>query len=217
MKRKGMAPVTNLYLVRHGETEWNAEGRYQGQANPALNEPGQHQAERLAEALRDIKFEAAYTSDLDRAQSTAEIIGDDTQWIFADPRWRELSFGEWEGKRFEDIAELDSDRLRDWVKDPSACPPPGGESLQEFSERVQAAASELCKEFPNGNVLVITHGGPIRCLVAEWVLGGLHRMSDVHTELGSVTLMSVQPAEDEESGWNAQVKEFEALRAARHA
>lgn len=208
--------MTHLFLVRHGETAWNAEGRYQGQANPALNEQGRAQSIRLAESLAGIEFDAAYTSDLDRAQSTAEIIGEDL-WFFSDPRWRELSFGEWEGKRFEEIAELDSARLREWVKDPTASPPPGGEGLRELAERVSAAASELCQQYPDGNVLVITHGGPIRCLVAEWVLGGLHRMSDVHTEPGSITLMTVQPAEADKGGWNAQVKEFQPLSKAQHA
>lgn len=209
--------MTHLFLVRHGETAWNAEGRYQGQANPSLNEHGTAQAVRLAESLAEIEFCAAYTSDLDRAQTTAEIIGEDDLWFFTDSRWRELSFGEWEGKRFEEIAELDSARLRDWVKDPTAFPPPGGESLRDLADRVQEAATELCREHPNGNVLIVTHGGPIRCLVAEWVLGGLHRISDVHTELGSVTLMSVQSVEGEQGGWEAQVKEFQPLSRARHA
>lgn len=207
--------MTHLYLVRHGETAWNAEGRYQGQANPALNEQGIAQAHRLAEMLRGIEFDVAYTSDLERARSTAEIIGGDEIFFFTDPRWRELSFGAWEGKRFEEIAEHDSERLRDWVKDPTGNPPPEGESLRALAERVKEAASELCTEYPDGNVLVVTHGGPIRCLVAEWVLGGLHRMSDVHTELGSVTLMCVQ--RDESGQWLAQVQEFEPVREAKHA
>lgn len=211
-----MAPVTQLFLVRNGETAWNAEGRYQGQANPALNERGREQARRLAESLQGIEFDVAYTSDLDRAQSTAEIIAQDGLWVFTDPRWRELSFGEWEGKRFEEIAEHDSDRLREWVKDPIGSPPPSGESLRELADRVTSAAAELCSEYPHGNILVITHAGPIRCLVAEWVLGGLHRMSDVQTEPGTVTLMCVEPNQSE-TGWRAQVKEFGTLSQAHHA
>ena len=115
--------MTHLFLIRNGETAWNAEGCYQGQANPELNQRGVEQAKRVAEALRGIEFDAAYTSDLDRAHSTAEILSQDGMWIVSDSRWRELSFGEWEGKRFEEIAELDSVRLREWVKDPIASPP----------------------------------------------------------------------------------------------
>lgn len=208
--------MTQLYLVRNGETAWNAEGRYQGQANPPLNEQGIKQARRLAEMLRGIEFDVAYTSDLDRARSTAEIIAEDGIWVLTDPRWRELSFGEWEGKRFEEIAEHDSARLREWVRDPIKCPPPGGESLRELADRVTAAAAELCREYPHGNVLVITHGGPIRCLVAEWVLGGLHRISDVQTEPGSVTLLCVE-GQDADNRWIAYVKEFGTVSEARHA
>lgn len=201
--------MTHLFLVRNGETAWNAEGRYQGQANPELNQRGVEQAKRVAETLRGIQFDAAYTSDLDRAHSTAEILSEDGMWILSDSRWREMSFGEWEGKRFEEIAELDSDRLREWVKDPVASPPPGGESLLELSERVRSAAIELCEQYPNGNVLVITHGGPIRCLVAELVLGDLHRMSEVQTEPGSITLLGVERA-DNELGWKAQIMHLAA-------
>ena len=201
--------MTHLFLIRNGETAWNAEGRYQGQANPELNQRGVELAKRVAEALRGIEFDAAYTSDLDRAHSTAEILSQDGMWIVSDSRWRELSFGEWEGKRFEEIAELDSVRLREWVKDPIASPPPGGESLKELSDRVLSAAIELCEEYPNGNVLVITHGGPIRCLVAELVLGDLRRMSEVQTEPGSITVLGVERA-DNDLGWKAQIMHFAA-------
>lgn len=201
--------MTHLFLVRNGETAWNAEGRYQGQANPELNQRGVEQAKRVAETLRGIEFDVAYTSDLDRAYSTAEILSQDGMWFLSDSRWREMSFGEWEGKRFEEIAELDSDRLREWVKDPVASPPPGGESLLELSERVRSAAIELCEQYPNGNVLVITHGGPIRCLVAELVLGDLRRMSEVQTEPGSIILLGVERA-DNELGWKAQIMHLAA-------
>lgn len=208
--------MTHLFLVRNGETAWNAEGRYQGQADPALNERGAEQAKRLGDTLKGIEFDVAYTSDLGRAQSTAEILAEDGLWVFTDSRWRELSFGEWEGKRFEEIAELDTARLREWVKDPIASPPPGGESMEQLSERVRTAAAELCEQYPHGNVLVITHGGPIRCLIAEWALGGLQHMSEVQTEPGSVTLLGVEPA-DSEQGWSAQIKQFATLGEARHA
>ena len=78
--------MTHLFLIRNGETAWNAEGRYQGQANPELNQRGVEQAKRVAEALRGIEFGAAYTSDLDRAHSTAEILSQDGMWIVPDSR-----------------------------------------------------------------------------------------------------------------------------------
>ena len=72
-----------------------------------------------------------------------------------------------------------------------------------------SAAIELCEEYPNGNVLVITHGGPIRCLVAELVLGDLRRMSEVQTEPGSITVLGVERA-DNDLGWKAQIMHFAA-------
>lgn len=199
--------MTDLFLVRNGQTLWHTEGRYQGQANPPLSTDGMIQARRLMEALSEFEWDAVYASDLERAWETAQTIVGDESKIRADRRWREMAYGEWEGRRFEDVAAEDPERLSAWAKDPVNVPPPGGESLREVVERVSEAVMEIWRTYPEGRLLVVTHGGPIRCLVAEWVLGGVHRVADVSPELGSVTWMTLAPSPD---GGRpiAQVNEF---------
>lgn len=210
-----MGPVTHLYLVRHGETAWHVEGRYPGQANPVLNEEGEEQAYRLAEAFDELSIDALYTSDLTRAWDTAKRIADGQTLILPDSRWRDLAFGEWEGRRFEEVAVADSERFQAWANDPVHVSPPGGESLAELAKRVTEAAEHICQEYADGHVVVVTHGSPIRCLVAEWVLGGLHRIPDVSTTLGSVTLMTVQQPPDGTDKPIAQVSECDILSRVR--
>lgn len=207
--------LTNLFLVRNGQTMWHAEGRYQGQADPPLSADGDIQARRLMEALGDVEWEAVYASDLERAWETALMIIGSEALIRLDRRWREAAFGEWEGRRFDDVAANDGERLMTWAKDPVNTRPPGGESLREVGQRVSEAAHEVWQAHPKGNVLIVTHGGPIRCLVAEWVLGGLHRTSDVSTELGSITLMKLTPPPEGSTRPIAQVHEFNAHERVR--
>lgn len=207
--------MTHLYLVRHGETAWHAEGRYPGQANPVLNDEGEAQAYRLAEAFDELSIDAVYTSDLARAWDTAKRIVNGKMLILPDSRWRDLSYGEWEGRRFEEVAVSDGERFQAWANDPIHVSPPGGESLMALAQRVTAAAEDICRQHTDGNVLIVTHGSPIRCLVAEWVLGGLHRISDVSTVLGGVTLMTVQLPPDGKGKPIAQVTECDILRGVR--
>ena len=143
--------MTRLYLVRHGESEWNAEGRLQGQSDPALSAAGREQARAIA-----VPVLPAVTSDLTRAAQTAELAG--FGGAPADPRWRERSLGEWETHLEREVAtpeQMHAFRRGDLV-------PPGGEAWEDFQARVAAAAAELVED-----TVVFTHGGCVRALVAE--------------------------------------------------
>src|SRR5690349_15996562 len=97
--------MTTLLLARHGETDWNREGRWQGWADPPLNELGRRQATRLAEQLRTIPFDAVYSSDLRRAHETAEILAaPHAVPIVVDPALREIDIGSWSGLTRAEIA-----------------------------------------------------------------------------------------------------------------
>jgi broad specificity phosphatase PhoE len=141
--------VTTIYLARHGETEWNAQGRWQGHEDTALNERGREQARELATRLADVPFAAVYSSDLSRARETAEIVvsGRDLP-IATDPRLREIDVGSWQGLT---NAELDG-RERD------------GETLEAFRDRVLAAFRDLGERHNGENVLVVAHGGCARTI-----------------------------------------------------
>jgi broad specificity phosphatase PhoE len=139
--------VTALLLVRHGETDWNADGRLQGQTDRPLSDFGRRQAQRLADELADEELEAIYASDLSRARQTAEILGGRLGLaIVLDPDLREKDWGTWEG-----LTAIERDRV-EFV----------GESTEAHQERTLRALRRIAERHPGGRVLVVTHGGSMR-------------------------------------------------------
>ena len=139
--------MTTLLLARHGETDWNREGRWQGWADPALNETGRAQARQLAEQLRSMPFDAVYSSDLRRASETAEIVAAGKNLpVVLDERLREIHVGSWQGRTHEELAGAAWD----------------GETYEEHRLRVVAALLEIARAHRHQCVLVVAHGGTLR-------------------------------------------------------
>ena len=149
---------TNVLLVRHGQSTWNAAHRWQGQADPPLSEDGQDQARRAAERLG--AFDAVVASDLDRARHTAEIIAAclGIGPVQIDPRLRENDAGEWTGLTHEEIHE----RWPGWIE--TSRRPPGFEPREHLVTRGFAALLALGRQYPDGEVLAVSHGGLIRAV-----------------------------------------------------
>lgn len=155
-----------LYLIRHGETAWNADGRFQGQQNTPLNEAGRTQARITARALADQHFDALYTSDLARAAQTAELIAAPHGLPSCpDDRLREVSFGEWEGLALPEIAVRWPELIAAWRADLLRTRPPGGETLEELQTRINAAVRDIHRRLPDGHVAIVAHGGSLRAIV----------------------------------------------------
>jgi broad specificity phosphatase PhoE len=147
--------VTDLLLVRHGETDWNAEGRLQGHTDRPLSDYGREQARRLAADLEAEDLEAIYASDLARARETAEIAGERLGLpVVLDPDLREKDWGNWEG-----LTSVERDRVEF-----------AGESTEAHQERMLHALRRIAERHPAGRVLVVTHGGSMR-RVQSTVLG----------------------------------------------
>jgi len=160
--------MTRLLLIRHGETTWNAEGRYQGQTDVPLNETGRRQAQALAQRLASEEIDAVYASDLRRALETAKIIAAPHSLpVQEDSRLRELCFGVWEGLSYAEIEEQAPDTLAAWRDAPLDNTPPGGETLTQFSERVQAFLDDVKGNHPEQTVLVAAHGGTLRAVLCS--------------------------------------------------
>jgi broad specificity phosphatase PhoE len=140
--------VTRLLLVRHGETDWNAEGRLQGHTDRPLSDYGRRQALQLADELESEDFEAIYSSDLARARETAEIVGRRLELpVELDPDLREKDWGAWEG-----LTSVERDRVEF-----------AGESTEAHQERILEALRRIAERHPReGVVLVVTHGGSMR-------------------------------------------------------
>lgn len=163
--------MVRLYLIRHGETEWNATLRYQGHADVPLSELGKAQAQALAKRLKAVKFVGFYASDLSRAYETAQTVAAvHGQEVQAVPELRETHFGVWEGLTYKEITEKYAEEMRNWQADPVGTIIPGGESLGDVAKRVNAGLNKLLKKHTEGNLLVAAHGGTIRVILAT-ILG----------------------------------------------
>lgn len=156
-------------LVRHGESRWNAERRWQGHGGVGLTDAGRAQAERTADYLARVErgVVGIVTSDLDRVLETAEP----TRRRFAVPTtvttaWREIDVGWWSGLTWEDIAQRDPDGYAAVVRGADE-PRGGGERPSELRARVRAAMNDLVGAHPAGTVIVVTHGGCVRAAAAE--------------------------------------------------
>jgi broad specificity phosphatase PhoE len=146
--------VTTILLARHGETDWNREGRFQGWADPPLNETGRAQAQVLAGQLADDPFDAVYSSDLRRAHETALIVAEPHRVpVVVDRGLREIDVGSWSGLtrpeievRFQGAEQHD------------------GETREEHLARVLAAVERIACAHPRERILIVSHGGSLRAL-----------------------------------------------------
>jgi broad specificity phosphatase PhoE len=164
---------TTILLVRHGETDWNAERRVQGHTDRPLNETGLAQAQALAEQLSGTPVAAVYSSDLTRAFQTARAVAD-ARGLTATalPELRERDFGTWEGLTDEEVFD----------RYPEARTGPWGdaETRDELDVRILAALQEIARRHPAKTVLVVTHGGPLRAMLAHVAGDGTGPIANCH-------------------------------------
>ena len=154
--------MTHLLLVRHGQTDWNSQGRFMGHSDISLNEIGRRQAADLAQRLAGQAIDLIFTSDLQRALETAAIIGRRVgAEIQADSRLREMHFGLIEGLTFDQAQARYPETVAGWLEDRDK-PPQGGEPYAAFSRRVASFLEMLPAAYPDETILVVSHGGPIR-------------------------------------------------------
>lgn len=155
-----------LLLIRHGETHWNTAARFQGQRDVPLNGRGQRQAMALARALAGASVHTLYASDLRRAWETAAAIASISGLAATpEPRFREMSFGAWEGLTYGDIEQRDPRTLTAWQQDPYQVSPPEGETLAQIVNRVRAAYDALVCQHQGHTVALVAHGGPLQVLL----------------------------------------------------
>jgi probable phosphoglycerate mutase len=157
---------TEFVVVRHGQTRWNAEGRWQGWLDSPLTELGIEQAQAAADALRGVEMDAAYSSDAGRAMATAQIICEPHHlMVQATEALRERFYGEYEGLNSEEIeARFPGTRYTEGRDTRDGWRPPGGETLIEVAERVSAFLRELAALHGGQRVLLVAHSGVLRVL-----------------------------------------------------
>jgi broad specificity phosphatase PhoE len=180
--------MKRLLLVRHGESEWNAVRRLQGQADIALSEKGEAQARELAPVIAQLAPDLVVTSDLRRARHTAELLG------FPDARCetnlREVNVGDWTGQEIANIIADQPEQYRGWRAGTFA--PPGGELWVDFCARTARATEEAAKSADR--LLVVCHGGVIRALLQNLLDLSPRRIIPVGP--ASLTVLAQKPGEN---------------------
>jgi alpha-ribazole phosphatase len=187
--------VVRLILARHGETAWNAEGRYQGQADTVLNEMGRQQAAALRQRLAGEEIHAVYASDLQRAWKTAAVIAKPHGLpVRSDPRLREIDFGAWDGLTYDEIGQRYPQALAAWKADPLSAGPPEGENLSQVTTRVQTALDDIVRVHQDQTVLLVAHGGSLQVLLCLAL--GLVPRARWQFYLGAASLSELRLYED---------------------
>ncbi len=157
--------MLRLYFMRHGETVWNTERRYQGMTDIELSEEGLRQAECAAKRFKNIKIDKIYASPLKRAMKTAEkIAAEKGLEIISEDDFREIHFGEWEGKTVPELTEKYGESYTNFIREPHKYGFPGEGSVENVINRIKPGIDRLIAE-DEGNVLIVSHGGIIRLMI----------------------------------------------------
>ena len=153
-------PETEIILIRHGETEWNLSGRWQGHADSALSPRGVAQAQALGERMQGEEVDVVYVSDLERALHTSRLVGNPSGWQpLPMPALRERDLGVLEGLTTDEMRESQPKAFQSFMEDGPNYQPPGGESFQQFFDRCSLAIDTLANEHPGKKIVAVTHGG----------------------------------------------------------
>lgn len=182
-----------FFLIRHGQTLWNEQGRYQGNHDISLTGLGIRQAKSAAKYLSRVKLSNIYSSPLKRAADTANIIGKSKDLrVIVREGLKEIYFGKWEGMKFNDINTEFHDDYQKWLKDPYNNCPTGGECFKEVQERVLAEIDNMIKENEDkSSVAVITHGGIIYSLLVNWLQIPLSRWRSIIQRQGAINIVVI--------------------------
>lgn len=183
-----------IYLIRHGQTDWNIQGKIQGSHDIPLNETGLMQAKLLAAGMESRPVKKIFSSTLKRAMATAEALaGRQEAEIIPMTRLMEVEFGVWEGLTWKEIEESYPGEYRHWVMDPSHAAPPGGESEKEIYRRCKEAVNEIIRQTGGReDIAVVSHGATLACLVSV-MLGPDEEDESIIVENASITTVHYSP------------------------
>lgn len=162
--------MTEFWLVRHGQTDWNLAGRWQGQSPcaPGLNTTGRVQAFAASERLSAVRFSAVYSSDLLRSFQTAELLAEPLGLsINLEPRLREINLGDWEGMFSNEIEARYEQELEARARDPFNAHAPNGESPREVADRVLRTINEIANKHSAGPILIVSHGVSLAVIICH--------------------------------------------------
>lgn len=192
-----IASRRNLHLIRHGQTEWNVQGRWQGHLGGPLTTEGRRQAEKIANKLSQLPVEIVYCSDLERAVMTAQAISVACNVsIIKDARLREISLGEWEGELGGELERRHPLQFEQRQQSPLTFQAPNGESLLDVRKRLQSWLADIHIS-PHSHIVVVSHAVTLAVLQAEIVGHSLESAYHSHLancEAYSCTISAISSA-----------------------
>lgn len=178
-----------LYIIRHGQTDWNMQGKIQGRQDIPLNETGRRQAVCLAKGMESRPVTRIFSSPQKRALETARAVADSQNAPVTELPWLvEIGYGEWEGRTKEDIMRTDRELYQAWWEHPATVAPPGGETLKQVDGRC-AAAWDYIRSHMIGDTAVVAHGGTL----AHFIVHLLRDQPDAEEiVVGNVSITTVE-------------------------
>ena len=190
--------MTNtIYIVRHGQPEWNLLGKTQGHGNSDLTPKGIEQAELLADSMTKYPIDYIYSSDLGRAYQTAEIIGNKLNIeVEKTEALREMNFGTWEGRIIKDIIEEDPELYKMWRNEPHLAKIPQGETLSQIKERTDAFIKEINEKYDGKHIVLVTHSLCARIMLLSFLdsdVKNIYRINQANTALNIIELRDYGP------------------------
>jgi broad specificity phosphatase PhoE len=182
--------MTAVYVLRHPETTWNVEQRYQGRLDTPLSERGCRQVEQLGRSFAGASLDTVITSPLQRARCLAEAIaGATSSAIRVDQRLTEMAQGPWEGMYLRDIHRLHRDLYERWYSRPDLVKFPGGEDLSTVQDRALSVMGSIFREYLGGSVAIVTHSVIVQVIAAVALSLDLRNLHNVRVANGSVTTL----------------------------
>lgn len=188
--------VTKLILVRHGETDWNKNSRFQGNKNIALNRTGEKQADKLAQRLAQEEINIIYSSNLDRAYKTAQIIARKHKLeVHQKEHLQEIDFGVWEGLTYKQIQKQYPEQFEKWEKNPVKNNPQQGENLKDIETRVFTILESILAEHQEETILVVAHGGVNRVIISNLLGMPLNKCWRLNQNNTAVNVINIYQSE----------------------
>ncbi len=181
--------MIHFILIRHGETPWTKERRYQGSADTTLTKEGERQIKRFVTAVRRYDPDLIFSSSLKRAKQSANILAYPLgKRLKIDQRLNELSFGVWEGKTADELVQENDPAFAQWIKG-EIFTPEGGESIISFEKRVTSFINDCRKKHDNKKMIIVTHGGVIRMFIKVILDLPVKNLFQFRIDPGTITIL----------------------------
>ena len=182
--------MLHFILIRHGETSWTKEKRYQGSTNTQLTTLGKKQIQRFSKEITRYQPDIIFSSALDRSRESAEILCSEMNIKpTVDKRLNEMSFGRWEGKTANKLIEEGNKRYDRWMKGGLATPQ-GGETVAALRKRVKSFINDTVKKHDDKKIVIVTHGGTIRMFFIELLKLPMKTCLQFRIDPGTMTIIS---------------------------